>query len=133
MPKKTPRGFDARIEAEIARHPNGIGIDGLHATLTDIVSRRTLQRRVGELADQKRIAPTGKGRGLRYRQSRSSKPVSPSKFTRRMRPARGLHSCLSEGEEIKAYVRQPRQQRKPVSYKNEFLEAIPHQSNDLSA
>ena len=27
-----------------------------------------------------------------------------------------------EGEEIKAYVRQPRQQRKPVSYKVDFLE-----------
>ncbi|OZA21845.1 MAG: cell filamentation protein Fic, partial [Hydrogenophilales bacterium 17-61-9] len=38
----------------------------------------------------------------------------------------------SEGEEIKAYVRQPRQQRKPVSYKNEFLEQYhPNQTTYL--
>ena len=37
-----------------------------------------------------------------------------------------------EGEEIKAYVRQPRQQRKPVSYNNAFLEQYhPNQTNYL--
>ena len=123
MPKKLPENLTARIEAEIARHPNGIGIDGLHATLTDIVSRRTLQRRVGELADQKRIAPTGKGRGLRYRQSR----IIEANITEQVHATDAVGAEVyipisSEGEEIKAYVRQPRQQRKPVSYKNEFLE-----------
>jgi Fic family protein len=133
MPKKLPKDLTARIEAEIARHPNGIGIDDLHATLTDVVSRRTLQRRVGELADQKRIAPTGKGRGLRYRQSR----IIEASITEQVHAtdeagAEDYIPISSEGEEIKAYVRQPRQQRKPVSYKNEFLEQYhPNQTTYL--
>ena len=59
MPKKLPEDLAARIEAEIARHEDGIGIDDLHKVLADIVSRRTLQRRVGELSDQRRIAQIG--------------------------------------------------------------------------
>jgi hypothetical protein len=88
MPKKLSEDLAARIEAEIARHEDGIGIDDLHKVLADIVSRRTLQRRVGELADQRRIAQIGKGQGLRYRQPRvievtirSLKPKSLSPIT----------------------------------------------------
>ena len=46
MPKKLPEDLAARIEVEIARHEDGIGIDDLHKVLADIVSRRTLQRHV---------------------------------------------------------------------------------------
>jgi len=83
--KKLPEDLTARIEAEIARHPNGIGIDDLHAILTDIVSRRTLQRRLGELSDQKRSPQQARGADCAIANPDSSKPISPSKFTRRMR------------------------------------------------
>ena len=45
MPKKLPEDLTARIEAEIARHTDGVGINDLHTVLADIVSRRSLQRR----------------------------------------------------------------------------------------
>ena len=70
MPKKLPENLNAQIAAQIARHPQGVGIDDLHAALADIVSRRTLQRRLSELVEDKKIAISGKGRGLRYRQPR---------------------------------------------------------------
>ena len=43
MPKKLPDDLTARIESEIARHPEGIGIDDLHAILANIVSRYRLR------------------------------------------------------------------------------------------
>jgi hypothetical protein len=46
MVAKTTEQYVPAIEAEIARHEDGIGIDDLHKVLADIVSRRTLQRRV---------------------------------------------------------------------------------------
>ena len=46
MPKKLPEDLNDRIVAGIARHGEGVGIDDLYAALADIVSRRTLQRRL---------------------------------------------------------------------------------------
>ena len=37
MPKRLPEDLIARIVAEIAPHPEGVGIDDLHADLGDIV------------------------------------------------------------------------------------------------
>ena len=70
MPKKLPEDLNERIETEIARHPEGIGIDDLHRVLAEVVSRRTLQRRLAELAGQNQVTPIGKGPDLRYRQPR---------------------------------------------------------------
>ena len=123
MPKKLPEDLTARIEAEIARHEDGIGIDDLHKVLADIVSRRTLQRRVGELADQRKIAQIGKGRGLRYRQPRIIEVTITEQAHATDKVTTEIRIPVSpEGEEIRRYVRQPRQQRDPVGYKQSFLE-----------
>ena len=118
MPKKLSEDLAARIEAEIARHEDGIGIDDLHKVLADIVSRRTLQRRVGELSDQRRIAQIGKGRGLRYRQPRIIEVTITEQAHATDKVTTEIRIPVSpEGEEIRRYVRQPRQQRDPVGYK----------------
>src|SRR5450830_1814595 len=67
MPKKLPADLTAKIEAEIARHPDGVGTDELHIVLADIVSRRSLQRRLASLVKQQRIRAAGDGRALKYR------------------------------------------------------------------
>lgn len=124
MPKKLPKNLAEQIATEIARHPDGIGIDDLHTLLANIVSRRTLQRRLGELADRKRITQTGKGRGLRYH--------SPAIIKLQDRAhARATGTMTAEvyipvsltGQEILDYVRQPIQGRMPVGYDRELLEA----------
>jgi Fic family protein len=122
MPKKLPEDLNARIAAEIAGHREGVGIDGLHSALGDIVSRRTLQRRLATLVEQERVLTEGEGRALKYR-------IAPITVTGNLvaGPAtvQGIGEVIPispEGEEITTYVRQPRQQRRPVSYKVEFLE-----------
>jgi hypothetical protein len=55
MPRRLLEDLNARIEAEVARHPDGVGIDDLHAVLAHIASRRTLQRRLASMVEQQRI------------------------------------------------------------------------------
>jgi hypothetical protein len=134
MPKKLPEDLAARIEAEIARHPDGVGIDDLHTALADIVSRRTLQRRLALLVEQQRIDTIGEGRAVKYR-------LVPIKATMAATEAPDVMVAFGEvyvpttdeGEEIKAYVRQPIQGRKPVGYDRALLETYrPNETRYLS-
>jgi hypothetical protein len=125
MPKKLPEDLSVRLEAEIVRHRQGIGIDELHATLVDVVSRRTLQRRLNELAEQKHIVIEGKGRGSRYYvhpQIIEADVTEQVRAKDEITPEVSLPTS-SEGQSILDYVRQPIQQRKPVGYDRTFLEA----------
>ena len=127
MPKKLPEDLTARIEAQIAGHPDGVGIDDLHTALADIVSRRSLQRRLASLVEQQRIRAEGDGRALKYRGRTGdvtialqgvSATASAGQVT-----AEVYVPTSAEGEDIRAYVRQPIQGRKPVGYDRELLEA----------
>lgn len=126
MPKKLPEDLTARIEAEIARHTDGVGINDLHTVLADIVSRRSLQRRLASLVEQKRIRAEGDGRALKYRGRTGdvtialqgvSVTASAGQLT-----AEVYVPTSAEGEDIRGYVRQPIQGRKPVGYDRELLE-----------
>lgn len=125
MPKKLPENLNAQIEAEIARHPEGLGIDDLHAVLTDIVSRRTLQRRLALLVEEQRIDPIGEGRAIKYQLVPSIvDAVGNAQGASTVQAIGEIYIPTSpEGEEIKSYVCQPIQHRKPVGYDREFLEA----------
>ena len=136
MPKKLPEDLTARIEAEIARHPDGVGIDDLHTILIDIVSRRSLQRRLASLVEQQRIRAEGDGRALKYRGGTGdvtialqgiSVTASVGQIT-----AEIYVPTSAEGEDIRAYVRQPIQGRTPVGYDRELLETYrPNQTRYL--
>lgn len=135
MPKKLPENLNAQVEAEIARHPEGIGIDDLHAVLTDIVSRRTLQRRLALLVEQRRIDAIGEGRAIKYRLVPITATMAATEAPDVMVAFGEVYVPTTvEGEEIKAYVRQPIQKRKPVGYDREFLEAYrPNETSYLPA
>ena len=99
---------------EIARHRAGIGIDDLHSALADIVSRRTLQRRLGELAEQKHISAMGQGKARMYRalgtvdiyatHAETGEPGEETRFEIYV-------PISSDGREILDYLRQPIQLR----------------------
>ncbi|MBU0752271.1 MAG: Fic family protein [Gammaproteobacteria bacterium] len=137
MPKKLPEDLNARIEAEIVRYPDGVGIDDLHTVLADIVSRRTLQRRLASLVEHRRIRAEGDGRALKYRVDTGDvtivlQGVSATTSVGQLTPEVYVPTS-PEGGEIKAYVRQPIQGRKPVGYDRDFLEAYrPNESSYLS-
>ena len=135
MPKKLPEDLAARIEAEIARHPDGVGIDHLHTALADIVSRRSLQRRLASLIERKRILPEGDGRAIEYRLvSTIVGAVGSAQASSAVQGIGEVYIPVSpDGEDIRVYVRQPIQGRKPVGYDRELLEAYrPNQTRYLS-
>ncbi len=108
----------------IARHPDGIGLGGLLAALGGVIPRRTLQRRLAALVEQRRLATSGEGRGLRYRLAPIAGNVTALTEPDVVAATAESYIPLSpEGEEIRAYVRRPRRERTPVSYRVEFLEA----------
>lgn len=126
MPKKLPDNLNIMIATEIARHQAGIGIDDLHATLADIVSRRTLQRRLGELAEQKHISAMGQGKARLYRALGTVDIYATRAETGEPGEETGFEIYVpisSDGREILDYLRQPIQLRKPVGYDRSFLEA----------
>lgn len=124
MPKAIPADEPARILAEVGLHPAGIGVEALQAALQDALSRRTLQRRLAELVRQQRLVPEGQGRALRYRtaaaEASAQLPTEPAQL---LAPVETYVTTSPEGDEIKAYVRQPVQARRPVAYNIRFLEA----------
>ena len=114
------------IAFEIARHRAGIGIDDLHAAIVGSVSRRTLQRRLGEMVEQKHISAMGQGKARLYRalgtvdiyatRAEAGESGEDARFE--------IYVPIShEGKEVLDYVRQPIQRRKPVGYDRAFLEA----------
>lgn len=135
MPKKLPEDLNARIEAEIALHLEGVGTDDLYVALANVVSRRTLQRRLGELVDDKKIAISGKGRGLRYRKPKIIEVDITERVHVSDEVSAEVYVPVSRvGQEILDYVRQPIQKRKPVGYDREFLEAYhPNETGYLPA
>ena len=130
MPKKLAADVTAKIETEIARHPGGAGIDDLYSTLANIVSRRTLQRRLVLLLAEQRIGVEGVGRAVRYRLATVTAIANMVKEPDTSHSVVEVYVPVSAaGEEIKAYVRQPIQGRKPVGYDRALLEAYtPNQS-----
>jgi hypothetical protein len=137
MPKKLPEDLAAKIESEIARHPDGVGINDLHTALADIVSRRTLQRRLASLIEQKRIRAEGDGRALKYHGGTGDVTVALQGVSVTASPGQVAAEVYvpvsADGDDIRAYVRQPIQGRKPVGYDRELLETYrPNETRYLS-
>lgn len=124
MPKKLPEDLAVRIDAEIARHREGVGIDELHTALADIVSRRTLQRRLAMLIRQQRLLADGEGRAVKYRLVPIVGTLTATQAPNVVKASGEIYVPTSRaGEEIKAYVRQPVQLRIPVGYDRALLES----------
>lgn len=128
MPKKLAEDLNSRIAAEISWHPKGVGVDGLQAALGDIVSRRTLQRRLSKLVEQKHLSAIGQGRARLYRALATvdvyvAQEDSVASGTRVYAPEVELYVPVTAGgKEVLDYVRQPIQYRRPVGYDRELLE-----------
>lgn len=123
MPKIVSPEDLNQIAELIACHPDGIGLEGLLHSVGSGISRRTLQRRVSSLAAVERIIAVGEGRALKYRLA----PIRGEGHAVIAISAQAIGEIYvpvsHEGEVIKAHVRQPLQQRRPVSYDLKFLEA----------
>ena len=129
MPKRLPTDLNDQIISAVARHPGGVGVDAIALQLGDIVSRRTLQRRLRDLVDQERLSAEGSGKARVYRapdkptrQTVETNDIESAKVSGK--PAIEAYVPISpESRELRAYVRQPVPYRKPVGYEREFLAA----------
>lgn len=124
MPKVTPPDELDRLVALIAEHQDGIGVGTLLHALGGSVLRRTLQRRLSLLVGQGRLQMLGESRSVRYLVPQINRGVATLQALLPTVQAFGeaYIPTSPEGEEIKAFVRQPRHLRQPVGYKMAFLE-----------
>jgi Fic/DOC family len=136
MPKLIDANEAIIIAKSVARHIEGVTLSVLHFEFTALMSRRTLLRRLGGLIDDGRVEARGTGRATRYfaksptlfAMSAPAAPFHvaeppPRPYAARAATKPDYVTMSKAGEEIRAYIRQPRQQRKPVGYAIEFLEA----------
>jgi len=124
MPRVPPQQELDRLVELIGQHPDGIGIDALSQTLGNSLQLRTLQRRLASLVEHGRIQMLGEARAVRYAIApQVIGAAAPDQIKAVDQASSEIYVPTSaEGQEIKAYVRQARQLRKPVGYQLGFLE-----------
>lgn len=132
MPRNVPEQELVLVEGLIARQPEGMSVGELLAMPRITMPKRTVQRRLTQLIDEKRIIPVGEGRGRRYVAARSwAKTATASPMVAEPGSEEALLS--PEGAEIAALVDRPKSRRKPVGYRAEFLDAYrPNESAYLA-
>ena len=125
MPRITPQIELDRLVELVSEHQNGVGIDAIARMLGNGLQRRTLQRRLALLVARGQIQMRGVARSVQYVHTpQTVEGVAAIQNAGDTVRAFGevYVPTSQEGQEIKAYVRQPRALRTPVGYKLEFLE-----------
>lgn len=123
MPKILPIKINERITALVGQSLSGASFRDILKSLGSDISERSLHRRLDALVDNKVFVRVGKARAARYVLAPTTAEV------RGILP--GLSGAMEAevsvpmsdaGREIRTYVRQPIQNRKPVGYSRDFLE-----------
>jgi len=135
MARKIPQDeLDAVFKA-VCTIPDGASLDEITGKLPISLSRRTLQRRLALLVEQKRLIHEGRGAGSRYRL-----PVITAEMHGQLPPITGKATAEAyvpispEAEAIRKVVRKPIQSRKPVGYNRDFLDGYrPNETYYLSS
>ena len=126
MARQIPRSeLDAILEV-VGRFPNGAPFEDIARQIAPTPPRRTLQRRLARLVEQKRLVLEGRARGSLYRLARIGEepPLVSEDYV----------PISTESETIKRSVREPIQKRDPVGYNRAFLDAYrPNKTFYLSA
>lgn len=124
MPKVIRSEEFDRIAEVVGRFPDGVALDEIWVAIGDGLSRRTLQRRLADLIAEGRVIGGREQKSFKYRLAPVTGTLEVTEARDRME-ARGevYVPTTSEGAEVKAYVRQPIQGRRPIGYNIEFLEA----------
>lgn len=121
MPKRVSGiEFEVILDA-VGRFPDGASIEDIAASLATRLPRRTLQRRLAQLTQQRRLIPSGRARGTRYRVPRVARATGVIVGGATLF-GRGGIPLSAAGEAIQQAVRAPIQNRNPVGYNREFLD-----------
>jgi len=132
MAQRIPEESLAAIEQAVARHPGGASLSDVAAALPEKLADRTLQYRLKHLVDKGRLVKEGEGRRwTRYRvpavavaAPRALAEEAPKAVPPAAEKAEDVAVPLSPtSEEMRAYLRQPLNARKPVGYNRVFLDS----------
>ncbi len=124
MPRITPFEELESIFKEIGTDAQGVRLDAISSALGGILPLRTLQRRLARLEEQGRIVRQRVGRSVVYRTAPATMQVDAVLPMPTVEMHGETYVPISTlGQEIKQYVRQPLQGRRPVGYDIAFLEA----------
>ncbi len=128
MPKLLPSDLLDRVAAALAEHTEGLALADLENLFGDIVSRRSLQRRLETWIRDEKIRAEGQRRGRRYfnTAAQSSATLTPATGQLALSSAPHVDEGIpvsESGREILAFVRRPLIDRQPIGYRREFLEA----------
>lgn len=140
MPKQLPPDLLEYVRTLLNQHPKGLTLADLEEALRNVVSRRSLQRRLDQWTRTQVIRAEGIRRGRRY----FYHPTSPE--ARVITPSTGALDIQGRapevspaipisnaGREVQAFVRKPLPDRTPIGYQRTFLENyIPNQTAYLS-
>jgi len=125
MPKKIPEQELEAIAAIMADNPDGVQVGAIRDGLEFDLPPRMLQRRLSLLAKQGKIVSSGTGKGTRYRLPGVTLQIDSAHHNLRSSEVR-LEAYIPvsrEGNTIKTAIRLPVQDRQPVGYRREFLDA----------
>ena len=107
------------VEAVVGRHPEGIARAELEAAFSEsqgsTIPWRTLLRRLRVLLEQDRVRAEGRGTRTLYRPGPGFVAEAPP-------PEQGYVPLSREGAQVRALVRRPISERRPVGYDGTFLE-----------
>ncbi|UZN52123.1 Fic family protein [Cupriavidus cauae] len=123
MPRPIPtRQYEVVLDV-VARHPEGVGIEQIDASLHEVATKRTLQRWLNDLISQGYLRRERAGRATRYRLATLVTAAGSVKLEVRTTGRDGLRVPLTaEAESVQAHVLQPLSQRNPVGYNLAFLD-----------
>lgn len=128
MPKPRPEQQLEAIENIVRQHADGIGAPDIAKALPKEIPERTLQYRLKILVDNARLIRVGEGRWAKYRvPEKQSETVGAAEEATVLPLSKGAN-------EIREYLRQPAEARKPVGYNRDFLDSYrPNVTSYLSA
>jgi hypothetical protein len=131
MPPRIPEESLLAIEQAVAQHPEGASLSDVAAALPERPADRTLQYRLKYLVDKGRLIKEGEGRRwTRYRVPAAEavpraltagEPAAVASADERMEEAAVPLSAASK--DMRGYLSQPVNARKPVGYNREFLDS----------
>jgi hypothetical protein len=131
MPARISEQSLAAIEKAVGQRPDGASLRDVAEALPERIADRTLQYRLKYLVDKGRLVKEGEGRRwTRYRVSAA--PAAAAEAEAKPRAVASVPAAAEKTEEaavtlsaasqeMRAYLGQPVNARKPVGYKREFL------------